>query len=116
MTDHQAFGKRVQFYRGRRRLSQRQLGELLHRTEDWVYRVESGRIPVNNVKMLMDLADALRVHLEDLQGAPSLLEDHGDDKGSVPAIRAALLADRGCAHRRLTADGARTSQRPALAL
>ncbi|MEV8473807.1 helix-turn-helix transcriptional regulator [Streptomyces sp. NPDC051173] len=59
MTDHRAFGERVKFYRERRGLHQWQLAELLNRSEDWVYRVEAGRIPVNNVKMLMDLADAL---------------------------------------------------------
>ncbi|MFI0743158.1 helix-turn-helix domain-containing protein [Streptomyces sp. NPDC021100] len=70
MADHRAFGARVRFYRERRRLTQRELGALLCRSEDWVYRVESGRIPVNNVRMLMDLAEALRVHLEDLNGSP----------------------------------------------
>lgn len=45
MTDHLPFGKRVRFYRKRQGLSQRQLGELLGRSEDWVYRVESERIP-----------------------------------------------------------------------
>ncbi|MGW2875939.1 helix-turn-helix domain-containing protein [Streptomyces sp. NPDC001233] len=94
MANHLPFGKRVRFYRERRGLHQWQLGELLNRSEDWVYRVESGRIPVNNVKMLADLADALRVHVEDLQGAPTLLDDHNDHEGSVPAIRAALMQSR----------------------
>ncbi len=94
MTDHLPFGKRVRFYRQRRGLSQRQLGQLLGRSEDWMYRIESGRIPVNNVKMLADLAQALRVHLEDLQGTPRLLEDRERDAGSVPAIRAALMQSR----------------------
>lgn len=94
MTDRLPFGERVKFYRKRRGLHQWQLGELLNRSEDWVYRVEAGRIPVNNVKMLADLADALRVHVEDLQGAPTLLDDHKDHAGSVPAIRAALMRSR----------------------
>ncbi|KUJ67762.1 XRE family transcriptional regulator [Streptomyces albus subsp. albus] len=94
MANHLPFGKRVRFYRERRGLHQWQLGELLNRSEDWVYRVESGRIPVNNVKMLADLADALRVHVEDLQGSPTLLDDHNDHEGSVPAIRAALMQSR----------------------
>ncbi|WP_241266018.1 helix-turn-helix domain-containing protein [Streptomyces boncukensis] len=59
--------------RASRGLHQWQLGELLNRSDDWVYRVESGRIPVNNVKMLADLAEALRVHVEALQGVPALL-------------------------------------------
>ncbi|MYT31255.1 helix-turn-helix domain-containing protein [Streptomyces sp. SID8354] len=94
MTVHLEFGKRVKFYRKRRGMQQRQLGELLGRSEDWVYRVESGRIPVNNVKVLADLADALRVHLEDLQGTPVLLEDNDGFAASVPAIRAALMQSR----------------------
>ncbi|WP_248017056.1 helix-turn-helix domain-containing protein [Streptomyces rhizoryzae] len=94
MSDHLEFGKRVRFYRKRRGMHQRQLGELLGRSEDWVYRVESGRIPVNNVKMLADLADALRVHIEDLQGTPVLLEDSDGFAASVPAIRAALMQSR----------------------
>lgn len=93
-ANHLSFGKRVRFYRERRGLHQWQLGELLNRSEDWVYRVESGRIPVNNVKMLADLAEALRVHVEDLQGAPTLLDDHNGDEGNVPAIRAALMQSR----------------------
>ncbi|WP_175410150.1 helix-turn-helix domain-containing protein [Streptomyces sp. TRM64462] len=94
MTDHLPFGKRVRFYRERRGLHQWQLGELLNRSEDWVYRVEAGRIPVNSVKMLADLAEALRVHVEDLQGRPALLGDQKDDRADVPAIRAALMQSR----------------------
>lgn len=94
MTDHLLFGQRVRFYRERRGLHQRQLGELLNRSADWVYRVEAGRIPVNNIKMLADLAEALRVHLEDLQGRPSVLGDHEDNAASVPAIRASLMQSR----------------------
>jgi transcriptional regulator with XRE-family HTH domain len=95
MTDHLPFGKRVRFYRKRRGMSQRQLGDLLGRSEDWVYRVESERIiPVNNVKMLADLAHALRVHVEDLQGTPTLLDDRGPHAASIPAIRIALMQSR----------------------
>ncbi|MEU1353021.1 helix-turn-helix transcriptional regulator [Streptomyces cinnamoneus] len=94
MTNHLTFGQRLKFYRDRRQLTQRELGDLVGRTEDWVYRVESDRIPVGRVKMLTDLADALRIHVEDLQGSPTLLDDHGDYKGSVPAIRDALMQSR----------------------
>ncbi|MBR7672256.1 helix-turn-helix domain-containing protein [Streptomyces daliensis] len=94
MANHLPFGKRVRFYRERRGLHQWQLGELLNRSEDWVYRVESGRVPVNNVKMLADLAEALRVHVEDLQGVPALLDDRDSHKGSIPAIRASLMQSR----------------------
>ncbi len=94
MVDLLPFGKRVRFYRERRGLRQWQLGELLNRSEDWVYRVESGRIPVNNVTMLADLADALRVPVEDLRGRPKPLGVRDDHAASVPAIRAALTQSR----------------------
>ncbi|MFC5718992.1 helix-turn-helix domain-containing protein [Streptomyces gamaensis] len=94
MSEQLTFGKRVKFYRERRGLHQWQLAELLSRSEDWVYRVEADKIPVNNVRMLMDLAEALRVHLEDLHGAPVLLADNDGHKASVPHIRAALMQSR----------------------
>ncbi|MEV4742692.1 helix-turn-helix transcriptional regulator [Streptomyces sp. NPDC049555] len=94
MHDHLTFGQRVRFYRERRGLNRQELAELLDRSQDWLYRVETDRIPVNSIRTRKDLADVLRVHLEDLQGSPSLLEDHGDAQGSVPAIRAALMQSR----------------------
>ncbi|MER7349201.1 helix-turn-helix transcriptional regulator [Streptomyces aurantiacus] len=94
MADAFSFGKRVRFYRKRRGLRQWELGALLDRSEDWVYRVEAGRIPVNSVKMLADLAQALRVAVVDLQGAPVLLEDRRGHPGSVSAIRSALMHSR----------------------
>ncbi|WP_424889742.1 helix-turn-helix domain-containing protein [Streptomyces sp. XH2] len=94
MTDHLTFGQRVRFYRKRRKLTQWELGHLLHRSEDWVYRVEADRLTVNSVKRLTDIATALRVHVEDLQGSPTLLEDHDGHRASVPNIRAALMQSR----------------------
>ncbi|GAA2724977.1 MULTISPECIES: helix-turn-helix transcriptional regulator [Streptomyces] len=94
MTDHLTFGQRVRFYRERRELNRQELAELLGRSQDWLYRVETDRLPVNSIRTRTDLADVLRVHLEDLQGSPALLEDHANDQGSVPAIRAALMQSR----------------------
>lgn len=94
MTDHLTFGQRVKFYRKRRKLRQWELGQLLNRSEDWVYRVESDRLAVNSVKLLTSIAEALRVHVEDLQGSPMLLEDQGGHRASVPAIRVALMQSR----------------------
>ncbi|MEU8552215.1 helix-turn-helix transcriptional regulator [Streptomyces roseoverticillatus] len=94
MTDHLTFGQRVRFYRKRRKLTQAELGVLLSRSADWVYRVEKDRLTVNSVKRLTSIAEALRVHVEDLQGAPTLLDDRDGHQASVPLIRAALMQSR----------------------
>ncbi|MEU1673994.1 helix-turn-helix transcriptional regulator [Streptomyces roseifaciens] len=94
MSDHLTFGQRVRFYRKRRKLTQSELGQLLNRSENWVYRVETDRLVVNSVKRLTSIAQALRVHVEDLQGSPSLLEDQDGHQASVPVIRAALMQSR----------------------
>ncbi|RKN70755.1 XRE family transcriptional regulator [Streptomyces klenkii] len=94
MSDHLTFGERVRFYRKRRKLTQSELGQLLNRSENWVYRVETDRLSVNSVKQLTSIAEALRVHVEDLQGSPTLLEDQDGHRASVPVIRAALMQSR----------------------
>ncbi|MEV4501604.1 helix-turn-helix domain-containing protein [Streptomyces klenkii] len=94
MSDHLTFGQRVRFYRKRRKLTQAELGELLNRSADWVYRVETDRLTVNSVKRLTSIAEALRVHVEDLQGVPTLLDDRDGHQASVPVIRAALMQSR----------------------
>ncbi|WP_371652612.1 MULTISPECIES: helix-turn-helix domain-containing protein [unclassified Streptomyces] len=94
IADRLAFGRRTRFHRERRGLTQGELGALLNRSEDWVYRVESGRIPVNNLKMLTDLAAALRIRLEDLLGSAALLDGRDECDGHLPAIRSALMWSR----------------------
>ncbi|MCI3927891.1 helix-turn-helix domain-containing protein [Streptomyces sp. AN091965] len=92
MTERFSFGKRVRFHRKRRGLLQRELGALLSRSEDWVYRVEADRIPVHNVRMLSDLARALRVQVQDLEEAP--ISVGGGSEVGVTAIRSALMRSR----------------------
>ncbi|QEV64471.1 XRE family transcriptional regulator [Streptomyces spectabilis] len=105
MTERFSFGRRVRFHRRRRGLLQRELGALLGRSEDWVYRVEADRIPVNNVRMLSDLAEALRVEVRDLEDTPipggggnggngGIAGIYGNDGGSLSAIRSALMRSR----------------------
>ncbi|MFH8993231.1 multiprotein-bridging factor 1 family protein [Streptomyces sp. NPDC017940] len=93
MTQSSSFGKRVRFHRKRRGLLQWELGALLSRSEDWVYRVEADRIPVNSIKMFLDLAQALRVQVKDLCEQPTSIGD-GNDIGNIPAIRSALMQSR----------------------
>lgn len=91
ISDRRAFGRRMRFHRERRGLAQWELGALLKRSEDWVYRVESGRIPVNSLKMLADLAAVLRVRVEDLLGSPVPLDERD---GNLSAVRSALMRSR----------------------
>lgn len=84
-------GERIDYFRTRAGLSQKALGELVGRTENWMYKVEAGVIPVDSVKMLIALATAVHVDLADLtggflQGGGGSLTEHPQ----VPAVRRIL--------------------------
>lgn len=88
-----SIGERIAFYRVRRNLTQRELGGLIGRSEEWVSSVERGRRQARRLDVLTAVAAALRVGLPDLLGQPVLMEDDaGDD--DVPAVRDALMAPR----------------------
>ncbi|MGW0825215.1 helix-turn-helix domain-containing protein [Streptomyces sp. NPDC002845] len=86
-------GQRVKYYRERRGMSQRHLGELIGRSENWVYKVEHEQIPIDKLSLLLDLRRVLRCDLEDLMGCGFL---SGVSTGldteheHVPEIRSAL--------------------------
>ncbi|MCO1657428.1 helix-turn-helix domain-containing protein [Pseudonocardia humida] len=88
--DGMRIGERVAFYRGRRGISQRMLGDLVGRSEDWVSKIERGVRDIRRVDVVAELAKALRVELGDLLGQPVLMEDERQDD-DVPAIRDALM-------------------------
>lgn len=90
--DEMRIGERVAFYRGRRGISQRMLGDLVGRSEDWVSKVERGVRDIRRVDVVKELARALRVELSDLLGQPVLVEDEHDD--DIPAVRDALMTPR----------------------
>ncbi|MEV6403942.1 helix-turn-helix transcriptional regulator [Streptomyces bobili] len=85
-------GQRVKYFRERRGLSQRGLGELIGRSENWVYKVEHEQIPIDKLSLIFDLVRVLRCSLEDLTGgflsgvATGLDTEHGH----VPEIRSTL--------------------------
>jgi transcriptional regulator with XRE-family HTH domain len=56
-----SFGSTVARLRRRRGMSQRACAELVGRTEDWLYKVEHDRIPVDRLSVLRELAAVLRV-------------------------------------------------------
>lgn len=91
--DELRVGERVAFYRGRRGITQRMLGDLVGRSEDWVSKVERGTRNIRRVDLIAELARALRVEMGDLVGQPVLVENEreGDD---VPAVRDALMTPR----------------------
>jgi transcriptional regulator with XRE-family HTH domain len=84
-------GERIAYFRLRTGLSQKTLAELVGRTENWMYKVEAGGIPVDSVKMLISLAAALHVELADLTGG--FLQGNGGsltEHPQVPAVRRIL--------------------------
>ena len=96
--DELSVGDRVAFYRRRRGMTQATLAAMVSRSEDWLSKVERGDRQVRRLDVISELAQALRVPLEDLLGQPVLLED--DDQATdddVPAVREALMS-----HRRLS--------------
>ena len=95
MSPDGGVGDRIRVYRRRRGLSQRQLAGLVGRSESWLSQVERGILPVENLGILIRLAEVLRVQVRVLTGVPFYLAPNGGVQlGEVEGIRAALS---GCA-------------------
>jgi transcriptional regulator with XRE-family HTH domain len=73
-------------------MSQEILAGLVHRTVDWLSKVENNRVDLDRLTVLRSVADVLDVTVGDLLGEPSLL-DWSPESGTrtVPALREALL-------------------------
>lgn len=92
MTSKLTLGERIAWYRKRRGLSQEVLAGFVDRTTDWLSKVENGRISLDRVSVIRQIADALDVSLGDLLGEPSLAEWTPDSgRRTIPAVRAALM-------------------------
>ncbi|MER6917366.1 helix-turn-helix transcriptional regulator [Streptomyces sp. NPDC000594] len=86
-----SIGKRIKWLRERRGISQRALGELIGRSENWVFKVEHDRMPVNRISVLVTLCQVLRCQMEDLTGGYISAVGTGIAEHSfVPDIRKAL--------------------------
>ncbi|MET7888555.1 helix-turn-helix domain-containing protein [Streptomyces avermitilis] len=85
-------GQRVKYFRERRNLSQKTLGELVGRSENWVYKVEHEQIPIDKLSLLFDLARVLRCSLEDLTGGflSGVSTGLDTEHEHVPEIRSTL--------------------------
>jgi len=74
-------------------MSQRALGELIGRSENWVFKVEHDRMPVDRVSVLITLSQVLRCSIEDLTGSGgfgSRISTGNIEHQHVPAIRQTL--------------------------
>src|SRR4051794_28656022 len=85
-------GERIAWYRRRRGMSQEILAGLVNRTADWLGKIENGRIDLDRLSVIRNLAEALDVSVGDLVGEPTLLDwSEDNDSGTVSALRQALL-------------------------
>lgn len=112
MSDQKIFGARVAALRKERKLSQKDLGAELGRSESWVSQVERGVLPVDRLSTLQTLADALEVSVLDLRSdAVEPTEDGPAEPGSdLDGIRLALTGYPGIAA--LLEDSAPADERP----
>ncbi|MGW6454335.1 helix-turn-helix domain-containing protein [Streptomyces sp. NPDC055078] len=86
-----SIGKRVKWLRERRGMSQRALGDLIGRSENWVFKVEHDRMPVDRVSVLVTLCQVLRCQMEDLTGGYVMGVSTGNaEHEHVPQIRRTL--------------------------
>ncbi|MFC4063656.1 helix-turn-helix domain-containing protein [Actinoplanes subglobosus] len=94
-TDPLAFGQRLQILRTRRGLTRDQLGGLAGKSGSWVKGLETGRLKMPKLEVILALAEALRVRdLADLTGDQSLHVDLfvGPGHPRLAAVKAAVDA------------------------
>ncbi|MFJ4686226.1 helix-turn-helix domain-containing protein [Streptomyces sp. NPDC088789] len=86
-----SIGQRIKWWRERRGLSQKMLGDLSGRSENWVYKIENDRIPLERLPILITLSRVLRCSLADLTGGyVSGIDTGGAEHEHVPLIRQTL--------------------------
>ncbi|MEU8911757.1 helix-turn-helix transcriptional regulator [Streptomyces nigrescens] len=85
-------GQRVKYHRERRGLSQKGLGELIGKSENWVYKVEHDQMPIDRISILVQLSRVLRCSIDDLTGGflSGLSTGLDSEHEHVPAIRTSL--------------------------
>src|SRR5690606_35264057 len=87
-------GRRIQRYRGRAGMSRPVLAGLVGRSTEWVKAVETGRLQVPKLPMLLKLAQALGLEdLADLTGnghAVSVERFAGSRHAALSAVQTAL--------------------------
>ncbi|MFJ4875544.1 helix-turn-helix domain-containing protein [Streptomyces sp. NPDC088745] len=92
-ADPLAFGQRLQILRTRKGMTRDQLGGLMGRSGSWVKAVETGRLKVPRLEVVLQLAELLRVRdLSDLTGDQSVHVDlfTGPGHPRLGAVQAAM--------------------------
>jgi transcriptional regulator with XRE-family HTH domain len=90
-SDREAAGQQIARARRRRGLSQAVLGGLVGRSESWLSQVERGKRGVDSHSVLVRLAEALRVHLEELTGSADRDETGRRAYTAAPLIEQAMM-------------------------
>ncbi|MFI2667379.1 helix-turn-helix domain-containing protein [Micromonospora carbonacea] len=85
-------GRRVAYWRGRRRLSQQMLADRLGKSKSWVDKVERGVRALDRVSILHDIAAVLRIDAAVLLGRDARPAEATERAEGVERIRAALSA------------------------
>ncbi|WP_308297150.1 MULTISPECIES: helix-turn-helix transcriptional regulator [unclassified Streptomyces] len=94
-ADPLAFGQRLQILRTRKGMTRDQLGGLVGKTGSWVKGIESGRLKMPKLPMILRIAELLRVRdLSDLTGDQSVHVDlfTGPGHPRLAAVKAAVDA------------------------
>nr|WP_117672107.1 helix-turn-helix domain-containing protein [Micromonospora sp. MW-13] len=83
-------GRRVAYWRGRRKLSQQVLADRLGKSKSWVDKVERGVRSLDKVSTLRDIAAVLRIDTAVLLGRDDRPADVAERVEGVERVRAAL--------------------------
>ncbi|MEV4643661.1 MULTISPECIES: helix-turn-helix transcriptional regulator [Saccharopolyspora] len=93
MVTEGPIGERIRIYRRRRGLSQRELAELVGRSESWLSQVERQIRSVDRLSVLIDIARVLKTDVETLAGNRLAHAPNGQpDLNGLEEIRGALSA------------------------
>jgi transcriptional regulator with XRE-family HTH domain len=96
MAPEMSIGKRIQMYRIRRGLTQNALAARIGRSASWLSQVERGIRGVENWRVILDLADALRCDPRDLVGQPlNLAPNGGISMSALDELRSLLTGYEG---------------------
>lgn len=112
MSEEKIFGARIAALRKERKLSQKDLGAEVARSESWVSQVERGAMRVDRLSILQTLANALEVSVQDLRSdvAEPAEDSPPEPGGALDGIRLALTGYPGIAT--LLEDSAPADERP----
>ncbi|MEU3454784.1 helix-turn-helix domain-containing protein [Micromonospora sp. NPDC006766] len=83
-------GRRVAYWRGRRKMSQQVFADRLGKSKSWVDKIERGARSLDKVSTIQDISTVLRIDRAVLLGRDVQLSDVDEQAEGVDRIRAAL--------------------------